>query len=427
MNRIKKTQHYKWVILCICFLMTFVTLGFCSSNKGLYLSAITQALGIKRSLFSISDSCRFISSAVINLFFGVLVQKHGVRKMTAFGFLCVIASILLYAFSAHILLFYLGGTLLGIGLSFTTNTMTSCIVRRWFHRDIGRYTGIVMAANGIGGAVAAQMITPLLNQEGNPFGYRDAYLMVVGILVVTGILVISLLREAPGSGDTPAVTAKKKPRGTLWSGVTLSQLKSRPYFYLAGLCVFLTGFMLQGIGGIYISHLLDVGFDPNTVAAIAGAASLTLTVSKLLVGLGYDRFGLRLITLLCQLAAVVAFFLLSFMSPGTAGTAGAGIFAVLHALALPLETLVIPLIVGDLFGSAAFEKLLGIFIAMNYAGYALGGPLINLSYDLLGTYQPVLILCGCIMLATCVLMQFVITAADKDKRNIIQKEESQNV
>lgn len=51
-----KKIDYKWVIVTLSFTMVFVCLGFCSSNKGIYLSAITEAFGIKRSLFSINDS-----------------------------------------------------------------------------------------------------------------------------------------------------------------------------------------------------------------------------------------------------------------------------------------------------------------------------------------------------------------------------------
>lgn len=43
-------QRYRWVIVAASFLMVFVCLGFCSSSKSLYLAAITEALGIKRSL-----------------------------------------------------------------------------------------------------------------------------------------------------------------------------------------------------------------------------------------------------------------------------------------------------------------------------------------------------------------------------------------
>ena len=86
MELTKKKLDYKWVILASAFAMVFFCLGFCSGNKGMYLAAITEALGIKRSLFSINDSCRHIATAVINLFFGALVARYGIRKMVAFGF-----------------------------------------------------------------------------------------------------------------------------------------------------------------------------------------------------------------------------------------------------------------------------------------------------------------------------------------------------
>ena len=48
---LKKFQpDYKWVILIVCFLMELLSLGFCSSNVGLYTKAVTEALEIKRSL-----------------------------------------------------------------------------------------------------------------------------------------------------------------------------------------------------------------------------------------------------------------------------------------------------------------------------------------------------------------------------------------
>jgi predicted MFS family arabinose efflux permease len=84
------------------------------------------------------------------------------------------------------------------------------------------------------------------------------------------------------------------------------------------------------------------------------------------------------------------------------------IFCVLYALALPLETLVIPLIVNDLFGSVSYEKMLGIFSAVNYIGYAVGSPVINLTYDVFGSYKYALWVCAGIMLCGCIAIRFVL-------------------
>ena len=76
-----KESKYQWIIAACCFLLCFTGLGFCSGNKGLFLAAVSQALGIPRSVYAVSDSLRYISTAVTNLFFGVLVQKVGGRKL----------------------------------------------------------------------------------------------------------------------------------------------------------------------------------------------------------------------------------------------------------------------------------------------------------------------------------------------------------
>lgn len=414
MKLTKRKLDYKWIILAVAFTMVFVCLGFCSGNKGLYLTAITDALGIKRSLFSINDSCRYIATALINMFFGSLLYRFGMRKMVGFGFVALIASMLVYAFAESVFVFCIGGFLLGVGLAFTTTTIASSLVRRWFSKNIGRYTGIVFAANGIGGAVAAQIVSPMINNPEDPFGYRTSYLVVAAILFVTGVVVTLLLREHPPKPRlAQEKTCVKKARSVNWTGIDFAVVKRCPWFYLAALTVFLTGFILQGITGIYAAHLRDVGMKPEFVATVVSVFSLCLTGTKLLVGALYDKVGLRPVMLLCQGFTVVSLILLAVLNNSGLGMVLAIVFAVLYALALPLETLVVPLIVNELFGAASYDKLLGIMTAMNYLGYALGAPIINLLYDVLGSYYLALLLFGGAMIPVSIVFQFVIKAAKK--------------
>ena len=409
-------KNYKWIVFVISFLMVFVCLGFCSGNKALYLGAITEALQIPRSLFSINDSCRYIATAVMNLFFGTLVSKYGTRNMIAFGFVTLIASHVIYATADNILLFYLGGTLLGVGLSFTTTTMASSVLRRWFTKDIGTYTGIVFAANGVGGALAAQIISPIIYEEGNPFGYRKSYFLVAGILVVVGVLAVVLMREKPNeSTEMKQTTEKKKTRGCVWEGLTYERIKKKPYFYLVAVLILVTGFSLQGISGIYAAHMRDEGLSATTIARVASVSSLALTGSKILVGILYDKIGLRKAVALCECMAVLAFLTLAFLSGNGYGVWLTLAFALLYAIALPLETLMIPLIVNDMFGKVSYDKILGVMCAFNYAGYALGAPLLNICYDVYGSYRPILFLLGIVMIPVIILFQVCINLANKEK------------
>lgn len=419
--------EYKWIILAVCFMMVFICLGFCSSTKSLYLAAITEHLNIPRSLFAINDSCRFIVSAFINLFFGTLLYKYGIRKMTAFGFIALIASTLIYAFATNIYVFYLGGALLGVGLAFTTTTMASSVIRRWFDKDIGKYTGIVFAANGVGGAVAAQILDRFINNENgyNIFshhfeGYQTSYILVAVLLAVFGALVVILLKDPKNrTNETPPVKQKKKARGSTWVGINYDTAKRTSYFYITIVVVFLTGFSLQGINGIYKAHMTDIGMDKNYVTNVFSIFSLALTVTKILVGAIYDRYNLRRVMLICQGASVVAFVVLATLTANTLGNVMAVVFALLFALALPLETLVIPLIANDLFGNADYEKILGYLIAANYSGYALGAPFINLFSDAGLGYTPGLLILSAVMLLATVIMQLAITKAWKKKDAVI--------
>ena len=77
--------------------MIFTVLGFCSSGRGLYIAAVTEALGISRSAFSVNDSLRFITTAIVNLFFGSLILRFGARKLIAAGFISLTIACILYS------------------------------------------------------------------------------------------------------------------------------------------------------------------------------------------------------------------------------------------------------------------------------------------------------------------------------------------
>jgi len=414
----KKTLDYKWVIVAVCFLMECVCLGFCSSNKSLYLGAITEALGIKRSLFSINDSFRFVTSAVVNLFFGNLVQRFGVRKMTAFGFVALICSMLIYAYATNIFVFYIGGILLGAGLAFTTTAMVSILVKRWCPTNTGTFLGIVLAANGLGGALAAQIVTPIIYEEGNPFGYRNAYSLVAVLLAIVAVLAVLLLREAPRGTQQAQVSNKKKPRGGGWIGMEYQEALKRPYFIPSAIGIFLTGMVLSGINGIGGAHLKDVGLDAGFVGTVLSAHSLALLAFKFLAGVCYDRKGLRTMLNICMITGVIVTVMLALVTNSTVGMVLGMLWGVFSSLALPMETIGVSLVTSDLYGNKAFDKMVGLMLALNHLGYAVGNPLANVFYDLNGSYTPVAIGSAVLLAVVTIVYQFIITAAHKDRKAI---------
>ncbi len=400
----KKTAKYERnqgiVTLILCFVIIFTCLGFAAGNKGLYLSAITEALGIKRSLFSINDSLRYITTAVVNLFFGRLVARHGSRKLMLAGILSLILSMFLYMAAESIWAFYIGGMFLGIGLSWTTTTMIGYVVGRWYPENRGTIMGVVLAANGLGAALSAQIVSPMIYDPEDVFGYRNAYRLMVVILGIVFLLVFLLYRDKEEGAGAPA---GKKKRGRQWAGISFEEARRRPYFYIALLAVFLTGMMLQSITGVAPAHLRDTGFAPSFVAAAMSINMLALTAAKLFTGWAYDRRGLRFVLLFCQSCAVAAVLLLIFVTPASGGRVMTYAYAVAASFALPMETVMLPIIAGDLFGDRSYAKIMGIVVSVNTAGYAVGTPLTNWVFDRTGSYVPMFWAFAGIILASAVL------------------------
>ena len=417
----KIKPDYKWVILAVCFLMEFICLGFCSSNMGLYTAPVTGALGIDRAVYSLAGSIRYIAQVLVALPFGTLVNRFGIKKMVLVGLCSLVGAVTLRATGTHFLHFYLAGVLHGIGVVFVGSNMAGTIVRRWFHQDVGRYTGIVMSANGIGGAIAAQIITPIIN-NGETFGYRKAYLLSAVITLAISAVILIFLRDNAQNGPIVAGSKKKKARGALWTGIDYETAKKKPYFYISAALVFLTGISLQSIGSITIVYMTDLGISPAFVAATATVGSLTLTLSKMLVGTIYDKKGLRFALMMCQFAGLATFVLKGLLTNSTMGLVMAMTATVLSSIALPLETVMIPLLTNDLFGYRSYDKVLGIFVAMNSLGLCLGYPMGDLIRNAAGSYRPCFWLFSIVLVIVIVSFQFVLRAAGKEKAAILAEE-----
>lgn len=402
----------------LCILMVFTTLGFCSSTKGLYVKPITAVMGIKRTLYSLNDTCRFIATASVNIFFGVLVERLGLRKLIAAGFLALVLSCVAYSFATNFVVFCIGGCLLGVGLGWTTTSMVGAVVNRWCREKKGTIMGIILAANGIGGALATQIVSPIIYQEGNPLGYKNAYLVTALILIVVGVLIFSLFRENPKDETEVQPTSQEKKRGAEWVGLEYKDGIRKPYFYVAAVCIFFTGFVLQGITGISAAHMGDMGIDAGYIASVMSIHWIALTGFKFLTGISYDRFGLRFTTTVCSIATVVVMIVLMMVTNSATGRMFAFAYCILAALALPLETIMLPIYAGDLFGQKSVNKFMGLFVSINTAGYAVGAPVVNLSFDIFGNYTVALTGSAIIMVLVTIAMQYVITASHNERKKI---------
>ncbi len=416
-EKTRSGNGYKWVIIIICAVMVMTVLGFCSSASSIYIKPITEALGISRASYSVTTSVRYVTTAVVNLFFGVLIYRLGAKLLIMTGFSSLIISALVYSLADNVPLFCLGSVFLGIGLSFTTTTMVGSVVNRWWGERKGTVMGFILASNGVGAALARVILTPIIQSE--TFGYRNAYRLVCVILAAVAVIMLILFRNDPKGA--PRVRIEKKRTATEADRAAFK----KPYFFVALVCVFLTGLVLQGVTGIADPHLNDRGLETAFITAVMSVHSIVLSGSKFTTGFIYDRAGVKAASGVCYFAAVAAMLSLAFVGAGALGQTLAVVYSVLASIALPLETVMLPIFARELFGENSFNSALGIFVSVNTAGYALGGPLANLIFDAFGTYNPWIFASTAIIAAVLIVMNAVITVAKRDRaRALLESEDS---
>lgn len=425
MNEIKKQKRgvdYSWVIIGLCFAMVFTGLGFCSSGKSMYLTAITDALSIPRGAFSLNNTFRYVATTVANLFFGALIKRFGSKTLICAGFVCLIGFALLSSFSTTLIGFYVAGVLLGLGIAWTSTTMVSYVINKHCKENKGTITGAVLAANGIGGAVAAQIVSPIIFEDGNPFGYRTAYRLVALILAAVLVLFILFYRNPSQAAADPS-PKRRKIRGAGWVGMEYSEVIKKPYFYVALVCIFLIGMVLQGLNGVATPHMYDIGMDVSFVALTVSISGLCLSAAKFIVGFFYDRFGIKAPMNTSLICAFVSMAILATMKNNLAGQVMAIIRVFADAFALPLETVMLSIFAVEFFGNKSFDKLIGIITAVSAAGFAVGAPFGNVCYDIFGDYKPAFLVFACLMAVVAIALQFVLRAANRDRKAILEAEE----
>lgn len=375
--------YYKWVVLVLCFLTVFGGLGFCSTAKSIFLTPITNALGISRSAFSVNDSIRFLTSAVASFFFGSLVARFGTKKLMLAGFVCLMCSMFLNMVATQIWQFYIAGFFLGLGLSWLSTTMIGSIVVRWFPSKTGTLMGLIMGANGLGSAVATSLFSPLVYAEDDPFGYRKAYFWILMALITITLLILLFYKDKGEFGVKPKVEKKK---GTHLSilGADFATVKKSPKFYLFLLAIFFYCGTVEGVFCIGAAYMQDMQYTTETVAAAVSLLSVCLMFAKPLLGVIYDKFGMLFSIVFSAAAGTMALMVMLCMN--SVFPLLTSIYAVCLALSLPFTTALIPLFVKSVFGLNAYNQMLGFAVSASMLGYAVYIPAMNVFFDVSGSY-----------------------------------------
>lgn len=375
----EKNSSYRYVIAAVSFMFMFIAMGLGNAPNGQYLAPVTRQFGLSRADFSLTFSMRYLFTTIFNLLWLKIFTKIGIRRTVGAGFLFLAAAFFIFSSSSTLPGFYAGGILQGTALALCTSASCSYLVDNWFTERKGTVLGIVFAASGIGGALGNVLVARWIAQNGWRFSYRLTSFLILGIGL--GLTLFVRVRRRPENAALQKARAEPSD-----AGPSLAELRRTGRFYALFAIVFVLGWLCNPVYTIAPAHLVDRGFDPVFAGQMTGLMFIVLGVAKVLWGALYDRFGLRPVFLTSCACGVAALLTLSRAS----GELSAVAFAVLLGFAMPVETIMVPLLVTNLLGARAYTAMIGVFFALMSAGIAVGNPLINFGYSLAGSYSPVL-------------------------------------
>ena len=166
--------------------------------------------------------------------------------------------------------------------------------------------------------------------------------------------------------------------------------------YLLGACVLVTCLVEHAPVFINAAHMEDIGLQPTYLTNVMSIYAATLFVGKILTGLGGEKLGLSITMTICNLASVISTVCLCLVSPDAPGYALA--HAILLGCAIPMETVMLPLAVSEMFGQRCYAKIMGLYFGLLCIAYAAGDLLTNGLFDRIGSYRPILFVYAGIML-----------------------------
>lgn len=383
-----KTQRffYGWIVAVACFTFSLIGVGLGNGTISLYVKPVCDDMGFSRGAYILVYSIISISQMIASLAFGAVYQKlKNVRMIFLIGVLGIASAFTIYCLSRNIYLFYLGAFFQGFGLQYVSAIPLSVVISNWFPAKKGTVLSMVLAGSGLGGVI----LNPIVGRWISVEGWRVSYFYSSILLLVLLLPALLILREKPSEvgqkafGSNQGQNQNSIQTGGHLSGPTLSEVRKTPSFLMVLLAAFFFGLSIQPVYVNAAAHLGGVGLNPQVIAWIMSTVFIANTLSKVLLGIVNDRYGIKSVIIINNSFFIIAtFFLILTRSNAFGFCFGAG-----FGIGYTMLSITIPLLIAHLYSGKDYGNIIGIMVAAQTAGYSLGTPLVGFSYDLFHSYN----------------------------------------
>lgn len=405
-------RHRAWLVFGGVCLYYFVAFGLIYSGFGLFLSPMSEDLGIPYVQLSVTATIRVLCGMVTTALIGRIFPKVRLRYFLTLILLILAGTIMLVSVSNKMWQFIPIFALMGLCCGLTLYGIVPVILNQWFEAPSSLIT-IATAFGGAGGIV----LCPLLSQIISLWGWRSGYrFMVVLVLLVMLPIALLLLDFSPSDrglvplpGKNPPVPNSPAPTDahTGFSGSPL----------LLGL---LTAFFLVSAlsGGLYIhisSALHSKGFSAVQVSLLVSAFQAGTALLQFFPGLISAKTGLRPICNVVFPLVALNSVILIFLAPESPFLLAVPVVFLLGGSRI--FTSLNPLIARHVFGQKEFHRHYPGLQAVYLVGTALTSVIYGSVYSLTESYSGTLWMIVCCMILLLLLSQLIFKSAARSSKS----------
>lgn len=348
---------------------------------GLFLIPLSTEFGWPRSAVSFVLLILAVAGAISYPIIGRMIDRYGARSVLLIGNVVFAGSVACVSLiEASRLQLYAAYALLGIAGAIPSSVMFTKVIAGWFDRNRGLLLGIVGGlGNGVGAAVSPLYVHILLAH----YGWRGGYLGIAAAIVLIGFPVLFLLLHDPVRAAT-----RKDERNA--NGMTLAQARATGTFWIILAAIALGAGCMTAVFAHVVPMLLDRGLRAD--AATLVLATFSMVTAGWQIGVGYllDRVPKPWIAAPFYLAALAGLILFeSTSSYPQLILAGA-----LMGLGLGTEYGVLPYFLSRYFGVRHYGSIAGMVYGVIALTQGVTPFLMDLVFDLSGSYHPAIIAIG---------------------------------
>lgn len=420
-----------WVVAAGLIIMATCYTAFVNCIP-LFQTHIVRDLGLTVGQFNTGVSLSTVVAVFASLVIGKLTDRCSSRVLASFTILTSSVVLVALSFITQVWQLYALCVVAGIVVVAGTRLLVSVVVSNWFTLKRGLAVSIALSGSGVGGVVLSSATSAMISA----CGWRPAFLLLALICLVAA-LPISLIvfyshpsdkGLAPyGAGMTEQAKADRSPDKPVTVSVGWAVLKKD-----AGFWTMVFGFVMMGIAnGAFITNAVAnmTSVTVDGVEIVTGGHSVMwagavwsfymamVIVAKVSLGAIYDRFGLKVGTVLGTAASTLAAVFLCFSVTDW----GPIMACVFFSFATCMGTVAPPVVVGKQYGKKDFGTVTGIVTAFELFGAAIGSVVSGLVFDAFLSFTPVWIM----MAVVSVLMGVALLASVPAARKLVERRRAQ--